>query len=63
MNCPAEGAVVTPNRFLSPLFIEGKGVFHIKVNDERNRMTGYCAYHDKDSGKIEGSAYEWNGVQ
>ena len=45
-----------------PGSLEGKGVFLIKVNDERNKMNGYCAFHDKDSSQIEKSEYAWKKI-
>lgn len=46
-----------------PGSLEGKGVFLIKVNDEKDKMNGYCAFHDKDSGRIEKSEYAWEKIK
>jgi hypothetical protein len=42
--------------------LEGNGVFLIKVTDERDKMNGYCAFHDKDSSQIESSEYAWGKI-
>lgn len=43
--------------------LEGKGVFILKINPERNEMKGFCTYHDRDTGTLEHSPYVWRRIQ
>jgi hypothetical protein len=41
-----------------PGALEGKGVFHLQIDQTRNKMTEYRVYCDKDRNKIKALNYE-----
>lgn len=43
-----------------PGSLEGRGVFLLKINETRTKMSGFCSWFDKDSKKLEVSNYEWD---